>query len=105
MTRVFITGASRGLGAALSAAFAERGASVFAGVHATPSGLEPIARRYPNLVKAVPLDVERTDSVRAAALAVAAEIEALDVVINNAAIRSATVSNPIESIDFEDVAH
>ena len=103
-SRVLITGAGRGFGAALSEVFAERGATVFAGVHDARTGLEPIARRYPSLVIPVELDVARTDSVAEAARRVSARSDALDLVINNAAIRSATVENPIETIDFEDAA-
>jgi len=101
---VLITGAGRGFGAALSEVFAERGATVFAGVHDARTALEPIARRYPSLVIPVELDVARTDSVAEAARRVSARSDALDLVINNAAIRSATVENPIETIDFEDAA-
>jgi len=103
-SRVLVTGASRGFGAALSEAFAERGATVFAGVQGASPGLDPIARRYPSLVIPVELDVASTGSVAEAARRVSERCDALDLVINNAAIRSATVENPIETIDFEEAA-
>ncbi|HEY2408127.1 MAG TPA: SDR family NAD(P)-dependent oxidoreductase [Polyangiaceae bacterium] len=102
--RILITGASRGFGAALSAAFAERGATVFAGVRGTQPGLAPVLARYPALVVPSELDVGNTSSVKRAAARIAQQTDALDVVVNNAAIRSATVSNPIETIDFDDAA-
>jgi NAD(P)-dependent dehydrogenase (short-subunit alcohol dehydrogenase family) len=103
MRRVFITGASRGFGAALADAFARRGASVFAGARNRRPVLEEIAARHPGAIHIVDLDVADDASVRRARDAVAARESAIDIVVNNAAIRSPTVSQPIESIDFGDV--
>jgi NAD(P)-dependent dehydrogenase (short-subunit alcohol dehydrogenase family) len=102
--RVVITGASRGLGAALVHSFAERGARVFAGTRPRRPALDRIIERYPRHVVAVELDVTTSESVSRAFSSVSAETDAVDILINNAAIRSPTVSNPIESIDFGDVA-
>ncbi len=102
--RVLITGASRGLGASLARAFAERGALVFAGARGVRPALDAIAERYPGQVRAVDLDVTSDASVARAYAAVAAEAPALDVLINNAAIRSPSVSNAIEEVDFGDMA-
>jgi NAD(P)-dependent dehydrogenase (short-subunit alcohol dehydrogenase family) len=102
--RVLVTGASRGFGAALSLAFAERGARVFAGVRSIRSGLGQDFERYPGLLSTIELDVQSADSIAEAKREVARSVEALDVLINNAALRSATVSNPIATIDFNDVA-
>jgi len=101
--QILVTGASRGFGAALAAAFAQRGARVFAGARGTGPVLDGLVRRYPGMIVPVELDVVSDDSIRRARNAVAAESNALDVVVNNAAIRSATVMNPIEGIDFADV--
>ncbi|HEY4103910.1 MAG TPA: SDR family NAD(P)-dependent oxidoreductase [Polyangiaceae bacterium] len=102
--RVLITGASRGFGAALSLAFAERGARVFAGARSARPELERIAARYPTQVFPLELDVQRLASVEQARARVLEHTDALDVLVNNAAIRSASADNPIESIDFEDAA-
>lgn len=103
MRRVLITGASRGFGAALAASFAARGARVFAGARGPRPVLEAIIEQHPGSVTAVALDVADDASVRRAVSSVQAAVPALDVLINNAAIRSRTVSHPIESIDFADV--
>jgi NAD(P)-dependent dehydrogenase (short-subunit alcohol dehydrogenase family) len=102
--RVMITGASRGLGAALADSFANRGARVFAGTRSVRSALDRIIERHRDRVVAIDLDVTSDPSVSAAVSAVAAEAQAIDILINNAAIRSPSVSNPIETIDFKDVA-
>jgi len=101
--RVLITGASRGLGATLVDSFASRGAQVFAGVRSPRSGLDQSAGRADRVVT-VELDVTSDESVSRALSSVRAETPAIDVLINNAAIRSPSVSNPIETIDFGDVA-
>ena len=100
--RILITGASRGFGAALSLAFAERGATVFGGARGACPELERIAQQYPGLVSAVELDVQSTASVERARRTVAEHADALDVVVNNAALRSATVLNELPTIDFDD---
>jgi len=102
--RVLVTGASRGFGAALSQAFAERGARVFAGARGARPGLEAALARHPESLRAIELDVQSVTSIERARLEVAEHVDALDIVVNNAAIRSATASNPISTIDFDDVA-
>jgi NAD(P)-dependent dehydrogenase (short-subunit alcohol dehydrogenase family) len=102
--RVLVTGASRGLGAALAASFAKRGAVVFAGTRAARPALDHVVAAYAGLVVPVPLDVASAESVARALSAVAARVPAIDILIHNAAIRSPSVSQPIESIDFGDVA-
>lgn len=102
--RILITGASRGFGAALAASFAERGARVFAGARVARPALDRIIELYPREVAALALDVASDESVGQALSTVVAEVPAIDVLINNAAMRSSTVSNPIESIDFGDVS-
>jgi NAD(P)-dependent dehydrogenase (short-subunit alcohol dehydrogenase family) len=102
--RVVITGASRGFGAALAAVFAERGDRVFAGTRGGASALAPLRERFPSTLTEIALDVSSDASVRRARAAIAEQVPAIDVLVNNAAIRSRTVMEPIESIDFADVA-
>ena len=102
--RVLITGASRGFGAALAAAFARRGARVFAGTRGSQAALDRVCGCFPERVTPLPLDVTSDESVGLARAAVGRETDAIDVLVNNAAIRSRTVDDPIETIDFRDVA-
>jgi NAD(P)-dependent dehydrogenase (short-subunit alcohol dehydrogenase family) len=102
--RILITGASRGFGAALAGAFARRGAHVFAGVRGAHAALEAIVKRHPANVTPIELDVTDDASLDHALAAVSARQPALDVLVNNAAMRSPSVSNPIDTIDFADVS-
>ena len=83
---IFITGASRGIGLALSLVFAEKGWTVFAGARQprTPL-LWSAGQRLANL-HPVALDVLDDASVGEAALQVGALAPVLDVLVNNAAI-------------------
>jgi NAD(P)-dependent dehydrogenase (short-subunit alcohol dehydrogenase family) len=103
MQRVFITGASRGFGAALATSFAARGARVFAGARGHRPVLDAIASRHPASITIVDLDVADLESVRRARDVVRANEPAIDILVNNAAMRSLTVANPVDSIDFADV--
>ncbi|WP_210528878.1 SDR family oxidoreductase [Rubellimicrobium arenae] len=79
--RVFVTGAGRGIGAALVRVLVERGARVVAGVH---DGSEPL----PQGAQAVPLDVTDDASVGEAAARVREALGGLDVLVNNAGLIS-----------------
>lgn len=77
-TRVLIAGASRGLGLALCAAFAERGAEVIAACRRSPAGLAAVAAEV--------LDgVELTDEQAVARIAGAVRAP-LDVLVYNAGV-------------------
>ncbi len=102
--RIFVTGASRGFGHALAGAFADRGARVFAAARNARPSLDALVRRYPGQVTPVELDVTDAGSVASAYATVSEQTPAIDLLIDNAAIRSATVSNPIATLDFDDVA-
>jgi NAD(P)-dependent dehydrogenase (short-subunit alcohol dehydrogenase family) len=79
--RVFVTGAGRGIGAALVRLLAGKGARVVAGTYDEAEAL-------PEGVAVVPLDVTHDASVRAAANAVLARLGGLDVLVNNAGLIS-----------------
>ncbi len=79
--RVFVTGAGRGIGAALVRVLAAHGARVVAGVHDQAEAL-------PDGVEVVPLDVTDDASVQAAALRVRGGLGGLDVLVNNAGLIS-----------------
>ncbi len=84
-----VTGADRGLGLALCADLAARGWRVFAGqfMPAWPE-LGELAQKFPQRLTVIPLDVGSTESVQAAAQAVAAAVDHVDLLINNAGITS-----------------
>ncbi len=83
---VFITGADKGLGFSLAEKFLSEGFRVFAGQYGTGDRLQALAARSPQMLTTVPLDVTDTESVRQAARTVARLTDALDILINNAAV-------------------
>ena len=101
----FVTGADRGLGFALAAGLLERSWRVFAGQY-MPDWLElaELADRFPEALHIVPLDVGSTESVRAAAQAVAAQTDHIDLLINNAGVASKTSRRDIhEAQDYDEM--
>jgi NAD(P)-dependent dehydrogenase (short-subunit alcohol dehydrogenase family) len=92
----FVTGADRGLGLALCAGLLERDWSVYAGQYMPDwPELAALADQAPEAVQVIPLDVSSTESVAAAAEAVAASIDHIDLLINNAGVTSPTGRRPI----------
>jgi NAD(P)-dependent dehydrogenase (short-subunit alcohol dehydrogenase family) len=79
----FITGASAGLGRALSEAALERGDRVIATAR-DPERVADLEKRWPGRAIAVRLDVTDPDEARAAVEQGVAAFERLDVVVNNA---------------------
>lgn len=92
----FVTGADRGLGLALVAGLLARGWRVFAGQYqpAWPE-LGALASRFPTTLHLVPLDVTAVESAGAAAHAVSATVDHLDVLINNAGVTTPTSARSI----------
>ena len=86
--RVFITGANRGLGLELVRQYLERGDQVFAASRqpAAAADLQRLHQQYADRLVLLPLDVTDAASIAAAVAAVAAETDALDVLINNAGV-------------------
>lgn len=86
MKRILITGANRGVGLELTLQLAARGDRIFAGCRSPEKadGLEEIAARHPGQVTILPLEVTDEGSIAESAARVAAEVEALDVIFNNA---------------------
>jgi NAD(P)-dependent dehydrogenase (short-subunit alcohol dehydrogenase family) len=101
MTDVLITGASRGIGYALTRAYLARGARVFAVVRdpdRAPAvralAADPAAG---DRIVIVPLDVTSTSDIPAAVAAVAAYTDGLDLLINNAG--GGSVSTGLAGVD------
>jgi NAD(P)-dependent dehydrogenase (short-subunit alcohol dehydrogenase family) len=111
--RVLVTGASRGLGLEFVRQYADRGERVFAACR-SPDGakaLRDLAGPHGERVSIVGLDVSDIESIRHAHSAVAAHVDALDLLINNAGVYAARVTksgDPAERLGdlaFEPALH
>ncbi len=98
---ILVTGANRGIGLALSIAFAKAAWAVFAGARnpGTPA-LENAARAFSNL-RPVALDVLDDVTVGHAADLVARGAGSLDVLVNNAAIFPGDGDERLEDLDLD----
>lgn len=101
----FVTGADRGLGLALCAGLLRQGWRVFAGQHLPDwRELADLARQFPDRLHLIRLDVTSVESARAAAQAVAALTDHLDLLINNAGVNTPTKESPIrEAQDYDEM--
>lgn len=100
---IFVTGADRGLGRALSLEFARRGHRVFAGIHT--SGTLQASPFGNDSITPVLLDIGRDKSVEEAARVIAQHSPSLDVLVNNAG-RLGDIEAPIDGeLDFDDIQH
>jgi len=97
MTQIaVITGADRGLGFALTERLIREGWVVFAGQYMLEwPQLAALRDQAPERLHIIPLDVSSTESVQAAAQAVAQRTDHVDLLINNAGIISPAVRRPI----------
>ncbi len=87
MKTVFITGADRGVGFALSRIFAENGWRVFAGKFLDYwKELDELKKQFPETVELIPLNVGSTQSVQEAAKTVSQKTDTVDVLVNCAGI-------------------
>ncbi len=86
--KTLITGANRGIGLELARLCAARGDRVFAGCRSPEqnSELKKISVKHPGSVSILPLEITDTESVSRCLERVSAETDALDILINNAAI-------------------
>jgi 3-oxoacyl-[acyl-carrier protein] reductase len=103
---VMVTGAARGIGAAVARAFAAEGARI-AALDLDAAGLEAVAgecRARGAEILTLGADVTRAADVRAAVDAIGARWGAVDVLVNNAggfaAVRPATEEIPDDEWDF-----
>jgi NAD(P)-dependent dehydrogenase (short-subunit alcohol dehydrogenase family) len=101
--KVLVTGADAGLGLSLVKRFLQGGYAVFAGVRRSAADLNILVDEYGGLLTLVPLDVAEMDSVRAAARMVIEQTDAIDIVINNAAIHLKQSQQPLEQLDLADL--
>jgi NAD(P)-dependent dehydrogenase (short-subunit alcohol dehydrogenase family) len=101
----FVTGADRGLGAALTAGLLNQGWQVFAGQNLPEwPELGALVEHFPDTLRIVPLDVASEASVRAAAQLVETAAQQLDLLINNAGVNSPTSPRAIdETQDYSEM--
>jgi NAD(P)-dependent dehydrogenase (short-subunit alcohol dehydrogenase family) len=101
--RVLLTGADRGVGAAVTALLLERGSTVFAGTFLEAEReLESLGARFTDRLTLVPLDVSRDDSVIQAVSRVSARTPGLDIIFNVAGIRGDIETVIPARIDFDE---
>jgi len=99
MSKVFlISGASRGLGRAITGAALKAGHQVVAGVR-SPSALADLSATHPDQLVVVTLDVTDDAQVRAAVGTAVERFGRLDVLVNNAGYAN---MGAIEDVNFED---
>ena len=88
MKRIFITGASRGIGLELARQCLQRGDQVFASCRQPDSadGLQQLKSTNPDRLTILQLDVTNQSEVESVAEQVSAEVDYLDILFNNAGI-------------------
>lgn len=99
-----VTGADHGLGLELVKGLLEAGITVFAGqFRPEEGGLAALTYQYGERLTIVPLDIGSTDSVKAAAAAVAAQTEHLDLLLNNAGILGDIELTIHDELDYDEM--
>jgi 3-oxoacyl-[acyl-carrier protein] reductase len=96
---VLVTGASRGIGAAIARLFAQQGATVVLHYHSYPEGAEQIRADLPggpHLI--VQADMKDPQGIAAMVNTVVGELGRIDVLVNNAAIYE---EHPVAETDYE----
>lgn len=90
MERILVTGANRGIGLGIVQQYLKRGDALIFATCRTPenaSELNAIAAENPDAVKVISLDLADEGSIHAAYERVNKQVDGLDVLINNAAMR------------------
>lgn len=101
---VYITGADRGLGLALSRSFLEHGYHVFAGRYMKDwTELDGLQNEFPEKLIILPLDVNDQQSVDEAARQIGTQAGQLDILINNAAIYKDRSEDIFGEFHYEDM--
>jgi NAD(P)-dependent dehydrogenase (short-subunit alcohol dehydrogenase family) len=98
-----VTGASRGLGRAISLALANAGADVALGLRDPASGIDLVReiQAMGRRALAVPMDVRRRDQIDAAIGTVVATFGRLDIVVNNAGLGPSAPAEEVTEENFD----
>ena len=105
---VLVTGAGRetAMGFNFVRRYLEQGDHVFATVRRPCEALEKLREQYPDTLDILEIDIGSTESVRAAAAAIAARVPCLDLIINNAVITTQDYKthSSFEDTTLDDIA-
>lgn len=101
---VLITGASRGIGLALTKVFLTQGDRVFAACRNPGNNpeLQALRQKYPGSLFGVAMEVDSDEPVKKAAKEIAAQTGQLDILFNNAGISPGPATAKLEEVDFKD---
>ena len=97
---ILITGANRGLGLALTEILLAGGHQLHAINRRESDEVLQLQEKYPGGLRLYPGDVSDESSVRLALEAVAGQVSALDIVLNNAAVNLEQARPLLEQVDF-----
>lgn len=98
--QILITGANRGLGLALAEKLLAGGHQIHAINRRESVEYLQLKDKYPGALHLYPCDVRDENSIRQALEAVARQVDALDIVLNNAAVHLDQARLPLEQVDF-----
>lgn len=101
-----VTGASRGIGAAIARLLADRGAKVVINHRASPEGAEAVAaeiRAAGGEVRVFPADVSHPDQAQALIKFAISEFGRLDILVNNAGTTRDNLIMMMKEADWDDV--
>jgi NAD(P)-dependent dehydrogenase (short-subunit alcohol dehydrogenase family) len=98
--QILITGANRGLGLALAEKLLAGGHQIHAINRRESVEYLQLKDKYPGGLHLYPCDVRDENSIRQALEAVARQVDALDIVLNNAAVHLDQARLPLEQVDF-----
>ena len=99
-----VTGAARGLGAAIALALAQSGADLALGLRDRPSG-SPVVAEIAALgrrVRTYPMDLFSLDQVRTAIRQAQQDFGRIDILVNNAGIGEPNLAEVVTERDFDD---
>ncbi len=105
--RILITGANRGIGFELTRQFLKDNSQIFATCRNPERAdvLNELARKHPDRVTVLQMDVNDEASIIAAAKAVTGKIDSLDLLINNAGIGGDEAGHILGQLTAGEVSH